>query len=321
MRHVVPGMALAGALALCALPAHAQSASATDKAVQDLLDQKLLRPADRVWLALPAGDRAASDLAVADAFGKALTAKGVAVMGNVGMAPVPTTGGFQQQLDALRTMGVTKVLSFGQTDDLGNLTVRVSEIPGGWLTAVRSVNLGATGVTSPTGTVTLGPSGVIPAERVVPWNPRHGVGLQYSALSGSGAAYRHWSESGWGVQIAGIPALSFSDNRTSGFVNLGLQGMKAFLKTDRLRLYTLLGVGALYRPNETRYTSPTASAPLTGSAWDLGLAPGLGIDYRIQDRFILTGALGYTFSRQSFASEVPTYAYSPGITLGTMIEW
>jgi hypothetical protein len=321
-------MALVATIATMAIaqPAHAQSLTAADHVVQDLLAQKALLATDKVWLAQDADEPSTRDIAIADTFSKALTARGLAVMGNVGMAQVPAEGGFQVQLDTLRAMGVTKLLSFGQRDDLGNLTVRIVEVPGGWLKHVSTVNLGSGAVAAAPGTVTIGPTGdrVIPSERLIPWNPRHGVGLQYSSLSGSGASYRHWTESGWGYQIAGIPALAYNQNQISGFVNLGLQAMRTVLKTDRLRLFTLLGIGALYQPNlkRSRYDDATqAFVSQTGEAWDVGIAPGLGVDYLIHDRFVLTGALGYTFSRQSFSAETPSYAYSPGLTLGTLIEW
>ncbi len=326
MLRVAPHLALVTTIAAMAIaqPVHAQSLTATDRVVQDLLDQKALLPADRIWIAQESEEPTSSEIAIADTFSKALTGRGLAVMGNVGMAQVPAAGGFREQLDALKAMGVTKLLSFGRSDDLGNLTVRVVEVPGGWLKRVSTVNLGSGSTASAPGTVTISPDGLIPGERQIPWNPGHGVGLQISSLSGSGASYRHWTESGWGFQVAGIPALSYDGKKVSGFVNLGLQGMKTLLKTDRLRLYTLLGIGALYRPNEVRTRFDDASqgyVTRTGDAWDLGIAPGLGVDYRIYDRFVLSGALGYTFSRQSFATELPSYAYSPGFTLGTLIEW
>ena len=323
MLRVAPVLALVASVAAIAPPAHAQSAAAADRLVQELLDTQDLKPSDRVWIALPLGEPSARDVAVADTLSEALYARGLTVMGNLNIAPSPTDSyGYQSQLAALKAMGVTKVLGIGQTDDLGNLKLRVIEIPGGWLKRVRTANLGDVAVEAPA--VVVGPNGVTTVERVVSWNPRHGVGVQYSSLSGSGATYRHWTQSGWGVQIAGIPALSFANNRTEGFVNLGLQGMHSFLKTDTLRLYSLLGIGALYRPNVSRsyFNSDSQSyVTVVGDAWDVGLAPGLGMDYRVFDRILLTGALGYTFSRQSFAAEAPTYGYSPGITLGTMIEW
>jgi opacity protein-like surface antigen len=323
MLRVVPVLALVTAFAAIAPPAQAQSVAAADRLVQELLAAQDLQPSDRIWIALPLGEPSARDVAVADALSEALTARGLTVMGNLGIAPSPTDSyGFQTQLAALKAMGVTKILGVGQTDDLGNLKLRIIEAPGGWLKRVKTVNLGD--VASESKTMLAGPGGVIPVERLVSWNPRHGVGLQYSSLSGSGATYRHWTESGWGIQLAGIPALTFTNNRMEGFVNVGLQGMRSFLKTDRLRLYTLLGIGALYRPNVTysRFDPDSQTySPKTGDAWDLGLAPGLGMDYRVHDRILLTGALGYTFSRQSVSTDAPTYAYSPGFTLGTLIEW
>lgn len=323
MLRVAPVLALTVAIAAVAPAAHAQSAAAADRLVQDMLASQDLQPSDRIWIALPLGEPTARDMAIADTLSEALSARGLTVMGNLGIAPSPTDSyGFQTQLAALKAMGVTKILGIGQTDDLGNLKLRVIEVPGGWLKRVKTVNLGD--VATPDKTVLVGPSGAIPVERLVSWDPRHGVGLQYSSLSGSGATYRHWTPGGWGVQIAGIPALSFNNNRTEGFVNMGMQGMRSFLKTDRMRLYGLLGVGALYRPNISRSRvdpDTTTYSTVTGDAWDLGLAPGLGMDYRVHDRILLTGALGYTFSRQSFSTDAPTFAYSPGITLGTMIEW
>gem|GEM_PF-2110833 len=320
----IPAVAAILSTVSIALPAHAQSPSVADRFVQDMLQQKQLLPTDKVWLAPPSGERSARDVAVCDAVGAALAAQGIAVMWDVGMAESVTTGGFQQQLAALKDMGVTQLISFGHADDRGNLTVRLVEVPGGWLRSARNVNLDATGMASPPSTIAVGPTGIIFSDRLVTWNPRHGLGIQYSSLSGSGATYRNWLDNGWGYQVAGIPAISFSDNRTTGFVNLGLQGMAPILKTDRLRLYSLLGIGALYRPNDVRYIydpGTGVSTDRTGDAWDIGLAPGIGLDFRIYDRFLLTGALGYTFSRQSFAADAPTYAYSPGISLGTIIEW
>ncbi len=315
-------LSLAAAVVAIAMPAQAQSLAAADRVVQDLLAEKLLLPTDKVWLALPSAEPFSRDVAVADALSQAMTARGLAVMGNVAMAQRPAEDGFQRQLAALKEMGVTKLVSLSPLDDLGTVTLRIVEIPGGWLKSVRSVSMGSGGTVASPPISSSG--GMIPDEGVVSWNPQQGVGLQYSSLSGSGATYRRWGANGWGFQIAGIPALSFVNNRTAGFVNLGLQGMSTFLKTDRLRLYTLLGVGALYRPNESRsrWDSDTQTVSTQeGAAWDVGIAPGLGVDYRIYERFLLTGALGYTFSRQSFAAEPPSYAYSPGITLGTLVEW
>ncbi|MNR78860.1 hypothetical protein D3C72_95600 [compost metagenome] len=323
MLRVAPVLALVASVAAIAPPAHAQSAAAADRLVQELLETQDLKPSDRVWIALPLGEPSARDIAVADMLSEALYARGLTVMGNLSIAPSPTDSyGYQSQLAALKAMGVTKVLGLGQTADLANLKLRVIEIPGGWLKRVRTVDLGDAAMEAPAAVAE--PSGEATDERIASGTPRHGVGLQYSSLSGSGATYRHWTESGWGFQIAGIPALSFANNRTEGFVNLGLQGMHSFLKTDTLRLYTLLGIGALYRPNvmHSRFDpGSNSTVTQTGDAWDIGLAPGLGMDYRVFDRILLTGALGYTFSRQSFSAEAPTYAYSPGFTLGTMIEW
>lgn len=323
MLRTLPVLALVSMIAAIAPPAHAQSVQAADRLVQELLTAQDLQPSDKVWIALPLGEPSARDLAIGDALSEALTERRITVMGNLGFAPSPTDSyGYESQLKALKNMGVTKILGISQSDDLGNLKLRIVEVPGGGLKRVKTVNLGDLAPTQPT--VIVGPGGVVPAERVVSWNPRHGVGLQYSSLSGSGAAYRHWTESGWGFQIAGIPAVSFANNRTEGFVNFGLQGMRSVLKTDSLRVYTLVGIGALYRPNVTRSRfDPDSNSLVTQSAdaWDAGLAPGVGVDYRVHDRILLSGALGYTFSRQSYSSEAPTYAYSPGFTLGTMIEW
>lgn len=313
MRPLVPGLLLSPLVALCPLAALAQPPAGTDQAIASLLEERLLLPSDRVWLALPPGEPTAQDLAVADAFLQALTARGMAVSGHLGLAQTPSTGGFLQQLDALRALGVTKILSFGRTDDVGTVTVRLADVPGGWLSTVRTVNLSASRPPA-----SPGAGSFLADAGLVSWNPKHGVGLQYSSLSGSGATYRHWFASGWGAQIAGIPAISVENLQTSGFVNLGVQGMRSILKTDRLRLYGLVGAGMLYRPNVTAYADPT---PVTGNTWDLGLAPGLGLDYRVFDRVLLSGAMGYTFSRHAPVSGPPRYAYSPGFTLGAMIEW
>lgn len=332
MLKSIPAAAIAALLATPALvaPAHAQSTAGADRLVQELIAQQHLQGTDKVWLALPSGDRTTRDIAVCDAVSAALSARGIAVMWDVGLASSLTSGGYQEQIAALKAMGVNKLVSFGRVDDVGSLTLRVAEVPGGWIKAVRTVNLGPGGGPAAPAAVVVGgptplsgPTVVIPPDRLINWNPGHGLGLQYSSLAGSGATYRNWKGS-WGWQVAGIPALAFTDGQASGFVNMGLQGMYTLLKTDNLRLHTLLGMGALYRPSETRsvYNPTTGISPSrTGEAWDLGLAPGIGLDYRIFDRFLVTGALGYTFSRQSFIDEEATFAYSPGFTIGTVIEW
>lgn len=319
MLRVALPLAVTVAVAV-ALPAPAQSLPSAERIVAELLKDQLLSPSDKVWIALPSDDRSEREIAACDALSMALSARGIAVAWDVGMASAPAGGGFQEQLAALKGMGATKLLSLGRSDDLGNLTLRIADLPGGWLRSIRTVTLDR----NVRDERLEGKASILPAERTATWSPRQGVGVQYSSLSGSGASYRRWSENGWGFQVAGIPALSFTDSRTTGFVNLGLQGMSPLLKTDRLRLYTLLGLGALYRPNEVRHTydpETQLSTSYVGTAWDLGLAPGVGVDYRIHDRFLLTGALGYTFSRQSFGPATSSYGYSPGVTLGTLIEW
>lgn len=328
MSHASPFLSLAAGAAVVALaplalaPAvQAQSLPATDRIVQELLTQGQLSTTDKVWLAPPSDERTANDLAVCDALAASLSARGIAVAWDVGLARSIAAGGYRDQLTALQAMGVTRVLSFGSADDLGQISLRVVQVPGGWLKSVRQVDLAEA-------ETPVASAREARLERLAPvpfnWNPQHGLGVQYSSLSGSGATYRRWLPSGWGVQIAGIPALSMTNNQAQGFVNLGLQGMAPLLKTDSLRLYTLLGVGALYQPKVTRYSydyEKQQDNSRSAEAWDIGIAPGIGLDFRVHERILLTGALGYTFSRTTYGGDPARYGYSPGITLGSMVEW
>lgn len=330
MTHASPLFSLAVAAALApvafaplavAPAAQAQGLPATDRIVQELITTGQLSTMDKVWLTLSTEERTEDDQAVCDAFAASLAARGIAVAWDVGLARSVATGGYREQLAALQAMGVTRILSFGSADDRGNLSLRVVQVPGGWLSSVRQVDLTAAKPPAPSAREAR-------LERLAPvpfdWNPQHGLGIQYSSLSGSGATYRRWLPSGWGVQIAGIPALSLTNNQTQGFVNLGLQGMAPLLKTDSLRLYTLLGIGALYQPHVVRYSydyDTQLGSSRTADAWDIGLAPGIGLDFRVHERILLTGALGYTFSRSTFGGDPARYGYSPGITLGSVVEW
>lgn len=323
--------ALAVSAIVLAAPARAESFSAADQFVTDLMQRKLILQSDKVWLATQTSNRSAQDLAACDAISGALAAQGVAVMWDVGLVSTPATGSFQDQLTALKNLGASKLMALGPIDDMGSMTVRIVEVPSGWLKGVRTARLSRIGAISgepiqsapEVPATSIAPISVsLPSDNTFQWTPSHGVGLQYSLLSGSGVTYRRWHENGWGYQVSGIPALSFSSGKASGFINLGMQGMLVHLQTNRMRLYSMFGIGAYYRPSETRYYTPEGTyGERTGEAWDIGIAPGLGLDYRLYDRFVLTGALGYTFSRQKFHIDPETYGYSPGVSLGLMLEW
>ncbi len=296
---------------MVALPAAAQTAAGW---ADSLIKKKLVAPGDRVWLQPVELKWSQADLQVMDDLTAALLARKVAVVRDLSFpGPRPED---REPLEHLKGLGVSKVLSYTRGVDDDSANFRVVEVPSGLVVAVEPIS--AKGEPD---------KATIAETPVRPVNYGRAMGLSVSNLSGSGITYRRWFENDWGYQVAGIPFVSVSNNEPSGFVNLGVQGMMPFFKGQRVRLYGLLGLGALYNRTQTTAYPPQnpdgtypPGVPAVSERWDLGVAPGVGVDYLFFNNLGVTAAVGYTFSRQS-GTQGASWGLSPGGSFGVLVYW
>lgn len=300
---------------MIAAPAAAQSATGW---VETLIQKKLVTPGDRIWLSPMELKWSAADLQSLDDLTAALLAYKVPVVRDLAF-PSDLGGDPRRPFAMLKELGVTKVLSYTRARDEDSAAFRILEVPSGLVLAVETI-------TAPTHPQPDKPGIAETPSR--PANYSRALGLSLSFLSGSGLTYRRWFANDWGVQVAGIPFVTVSNSVPTGFLNLGLQGMMPLFKGERIRLYGLMGVGAGY--NVSNYATYPAPGPdgIVGAPvmvfrdrWDLGVAPGLGLDYLFYNNFALTGAVGYTFSRTSGNDAAPSWALGPGGTIGALVYW
>lgn len=307
--------------ALCCMPLMASpaAAQAADGWAEALIQKRLVHPGDRVWLAPQELQWSAVDLQALDDLTAALVARRVPVVRDLSFPPEAGDGDLRKPLAMLKELGVTKVVSYTRARDEDSAAFRILEVPTGQVLAVETL----------TARAHLQPEKPSIAETPGrPANYSTALGLSVSYLAGSGLTYRRWFENDWGVQVAGIPFVTVSNNVPSGFVNLGLQGMVPFFKGERVRLYGLLGTGAAYNVSNTyAYPAPALDGTqppavmVSSDRWDLGVAPGVGVDYLFYNNFALTAALGYTVSRTSGRDVTPSWSLGPGGTFGVLVYW
>lgn len=130
-----------------------------------------------------------------------------------------------------------------------------------------------------------------------------GVGIQMSWLSGSGLTYRRWLPEGWGLQVAAFPYFTGDYY----FFNPGGQVMKEMFRNDNIRAYGLAGVGLA-----------TYGSSYSGSGFQLGIPVGGGLDWFWGKNFAVTMGVGYTLA---FTSQSNMPSFTPGGTIGAMLEW
>lgn len=307
----VPLLLAALVAPMVALPAAAQTAAGW---ADSMIKKKLVAPGDRVWLQPLELKWSAADVQLMDDLTSALLARKVAVVRDLTFpGPAPED---REPLEHLKGLGVSKVLSYTRARDDESANFRVIEIPSGLVVAVETIS--AKGEPD---------KATIAETPVRPTNYARALGLSASNLSGSGLTYRRWFENDWGVQVAGIPFVTVTNNLPSGFVNLGLQGMMPFFKGERVRLYGLLGVGAAYSLNRySTYVPGPGGADgsmvtTTTDRWDLGIAPGIGLDYLFFNNLAVTTAVGYTVGRTSGSQQDPSWSLSPGGSIGVLVYW
>lgn len=304
------------ALVACPLMAAPAAAQTADGWVDALIQKKLVGPGDRVWLSPLELSFSAADLQFLDDLSAALIARKVTVVRDLAF-PSSSASDLRQPLGMLKELGVTKVLSYTRARDEGSANFRVLEVPSGMALAVETITAEARQPDKPT----------IAETPYRPANYTRALGVTVSYLSGSGLTYRHWLENDWGFQVSGVPFMSLQEGQLTGFANLGLQAMMPIFKGDRVRLFGLLGFGAAYTANRNAsYPDGNYSNPVytLATRTDLGIAPGIGLDYLFFNNFALTAALGYTFSqttRSDYQNGAPQPGLSPGGTIGALIYW
>jgi len=113
---------------------------------------------------------------------------------------------------------------------------------------------------------------------------RHGIGFSAGLLSGLGFAYRRHFANDFGVHIGGVAW----GNKTDSFVSLGVEVLRTFSQSDKVRFYGVAGAG-LFR-NDERYDdysgcylgpSPAAPCPVERRevSGSLSLGAGIGIEF------------------------------------------
>jgi len=116
---------------------------------------------------------------------------------------------------------------------------------------------------------------------------RHGIGFSAGLLSGLGFAYRRHFANDFGVHIGGVAW----GNRTDSFTSLGVEVLRTFSRSDKVRFYGVAGAG-LFR-NDEQYddysgcypvpppasggsSCPTERREVSGS---LSLGAGIGMEF------------------------------------------
>lgn len=287
-----------------AAPAQAQvaTASTAERFAEALARRKLVEASDRLWLAPDPLRWDAAEVTFLDALTAALIARGLQVM----RSPAVVAPG-REGLAVPKDLGVTKVLSYTLLRDDERATFRLIDARSGLVQVVE-----------PLSTAQAAPSA--PAE-FAPRNYMRALGVGASNIAGSGLTYRRWYENGWGYQVAGLPIVTVDQNVWRTWVNLGAQAMLSIYRTDRVRLFGLLGLGAAYTSNPNYDPNTGTYTGASSNRWDLGVAPGIGADVFVFNNVALTAALGYTVSRTTLDAEVPQYGLNPGATVGVLVYW
>ncbi len=137
---------------------------------------------------------------------------------------------------------------------------------------------------------------------------KNNLGAQFSTISGSGICYRSWLSDGFGFSVAGIPFQTTDGDKQSGFVNFGGQVMKSFYEGPMARLYALAGAGTGIFFDSNRQ--------------DTNVSAGLGADYVMAPKVLLTAAIGYSQATQNRRNEnkVST-SFEPGYTFGVFFTF
>lgn len=302
------------AVPLLATPALAQTAAGW---ADSLVEKQLVAPGDRVWLSPVEMQWSAADLQFLDDLTAALLERKVQVVRDLSF-PSTSQDDVRKPLAMLKELGVTKVLSYTRARDDESANFRILQVPSGLALAVETITVHAKAPDKPT----------LASTPVRPVNYTRALGVAVSFLSGSGLTYRRWFDNDWGFQVSGVPWMTLQEGMLTGFTNLGAQAMMPIFKGDRIRLFGLLGFGALYTASRTTtypdndYTKPPVYGLSTRT--DLGLAPGIGLDYLFLNNFAVTAALGYTFSQSSESgvnNGAPRPGFSPGGTIGALVYW
>jgi len=130
--------------------------------------------------------------------------------------------------------------------------------------------------------------------------PPDAIGLAVSWVSGSGLMYRHFFDD-WGIQVCGVPYVTGN----VAFLNFGGQVMYRVIKRYPFQFSPLLGVG--YAFNKNTFLSASEKA-------DMGIAPGVQLDYAFNRNLWAFAHIGYTFGAQVTTSM--TADFKPGGGLG-----
>ena len=132
---------------------------------------------------------------------------------------------------------------------------------------------------------------------------KNNLGVQFSTISGSGICYRSWLSDGFGFSVAGIPYQTTDGDKQSGFINFGGQVMKSFYEGPLSRLYALAGAGTGIFFDSNRQ--------------DTNFSAGLGVDYVMAPKVLLTAAIGYSQATQNRRNENKiSTSFEPGYTVG-----
>ena len=185
----------------------------------------------------------------------------------------------------------------------------------------------------PSGQYILAPANQIPTAKTPPALPgtdltHDAIGMGVSWISGSGIIYRHYDKSEFGYQVAGIPWVTGQWT----LFNVGAQVMQRIMTRDQVSMHWLLGFGYAYMKNNWLTDWQQQSEHV-----DLGIAPGVGIDYSLGKNWWVTGALSYTFGAQwgldkSGNVSKPTngrgtplqdwfWNFTPGLGAGILYAW
>jgi len=134
--------------------------------------------------------------------------------------------------------------------------------------------------------------------------PPDAIGLGVSWVSGSGLVYRHWVDETWGFQLGGIPYVQ----GTFAFVNFGGQIMYRAIKRYPYQFSPLLGIGYAYNKNSWFVQN--------GEKTDIGLAPGVQLEYALNRNLWAYAHIGYTMGAQITTGATPSADFRPGGGLG-----
>lgn len=131
--------------------------------------------------------------------------------------------------------------------------------------------------------------------------PLDAIGLTVSWVSGSGLMYRHFFDD-IGIQVSGVPYVTGD----VAFLNFGGQVMYRVIKRYPFQFSPMIGVG--YAFNKNTFLSGPEKA-------DMGIAPGVQLDYAFNRNLWAFAHIGYTFGAQVTSSM--TADFKPGGGIGT----